>query len=239
MTNKRKAYMDRKEDLESKAKLPNVTSHSIAVACDRCLNNIEHKFLYKVYVPSALDLLEGLVLPNDICVMQLSKLLPFVYSENKDSKAEIESIKLLVDMNAHDISGTRKKGAYIIQAGEAILQVNTRSFGSFILRTPIGGQLLEFNDKIIGDHELLCKRDYELGFICIVQPNTPIPSIEGHKCTSYDALVEYLVKKQSDLVCRPFQEGRCSRGDLCRFKHVISSDSHQLTIKKPKTTENV
>jgi hypothetical protein len=206
---KRKAgYIDRAQTLSSSRKMPNVAPGVTAVPCQlRKKYTFACKFKHKLTAPQKDTMLDAVVLENGICVLIA-----------KGPIVSAQSVTFSTSLNTEGISGRMKKGAQNVKSGASICKVTFESGETVDYVTPVGGKLLELNENVLSDPHLLESASDSKGYLAVIYPDTEIPSLDGYP--DYQSLVEscagkLLVKG----VCFDFQQGSCSRGDSCRFKH--------------------
>lgn len=212
MSKKRKAvYVDRSQALYDRNKMPNVLETIRALSCasgKHC--SLEKRFKYKLTVDNDDTILDAMVMHNEICVLMPK-------TPRKCRRVEFHS-----SISTEEISGRQKKGAITIANGSVICSVFDENGSSVQLRTPVGGKLLEINDSLVQSPELLESHYNSSGFIAIIYPNTEIPSPDG--CPDYESLKQKVIEKiaaSRDNKCHAFAAGNCSRGDACKFKHIL------------------
>ena len=207
---KRKAgYVDRVQTLSTSRKKPNVSPDTIAVPCSRNRKyTFACKFKHRLTIPNVDTMLDVIVLENDICVLVC-----------KTPLENVNTIKFCNHLNTEGVSGRMKKGALNLKAGSIICSIQTNDDKLIELRTPIGGKLLELNEKLIENPNILHDGYDSTGYLAVIYPDTEIPSLTGYiDCQSLLAScnANNLVKG----ICFEYQQtGLCIRGDKCRFKH--------------------
>jgi hypothetical protein len=207
MSNKRaNGYIDRSQVLANKQ--PNVASGIIAMPCiDRNkTGSLERHFKHKL---DAQDndptMLTAMVVMNDICVLVL-----------KSAIEGVEKVTFKVEVDSGSISGKRKKGAKILNAGCSVISLRMSDGSEKEFFAPIGGQLLETNGNLLSYPNLLFDQPCGTGFIAVIYPNTEFPSLTNSE--SYN-------KKSNakNNICFDYAKGTCKRGNACKFKHEIES----------------
>ena len=110
------------------------------------------------------------VMLNDICMLVAPEL---------DSMCKITAI-IFPSKALHtgdNISGKKKKGAFIAKPGGEIALLRFADGTERVLKSPIGGQLLEVNDRLLSDPGLLLSNRVGTGFIAIIYPSTGLPRL--------------------------------------------------------------
>lgn len=191
-------------------KLPNVMPDTVALECHRDRKyTFACKFSHRLSVPQSLNVLDAIVLQNGICVL-ISKV----------PLTNVQQIEFGTKLNTDGISGRQKKGALKLRAGAVICTI-TYVDGSVVeLLAPVGGKLLELNEIVCQRPELLSLKFDSEGYLAVVYPDTEIPSLDGYP--DYKSLAGSFAHKNVEKgVCFDFQNGTCTRGDSCRFKHRL------------------
>lgn len=203
-------YIDRTQTLSNSRKLPNVLPRTQAVVSQRNRKyTFACKFKHRLTVPGDDSVLDALVLENDICVLLC-----------KEPVRGAGKVVFPFNLTTEGVSGRMKKGAQVLKAGTKISTISLANGTTVNFTTPVGGKLLELNDRIIAEPSLLENSHDNEGFIAILYPDTEIPSLEGY--TDYESLMQSCSGKiMPKGVCFSFQQGACSRGESCRFKHVL------------------
>jgi glycine cleavage system H lipoate-binding protein len=206
---KKRGFVDRTQVLSDSNKAPNVMINAKAVECNN--NNVGYsicKFKCKVSVVEEPDVLDAMVMANEICVLVLKE------------PQNCLKIEFKIHLNSDEISGKLKKKAKLLKAGDIVCTVTTTDNVKHEYKTPVGGQLLEFNESLLASHELLFTDHQNLGYIAIIYPNTLIPGLDGY--IDYNSLMEQMNKNKriaTENVCYSFLQGNCNRGSNCKFKH--------------------
>ena len=204
-------YVDRSQVMYDRNKMPNVLEAVRAVECatgKHC--SLEKRFRYKLVVDGDDTILDAMVMYNEICVLMLS------------SSRVCTKVVFHDNISTEEISGRQKKGAITIQKGSVICSITDASGTTVELKTPVGGKLLEINEAIVQNPALLESHYNSSGFIAIIYPNTEIPSLDG--CPDYESLKQKVIDKLAasrDNKCHAFIAGNCSRGEACKFKHIL------------------
>lgn len=191
-------------------RLPNVMPDTIALACQRDRKyTFACKFSHRLSVPQSPNVLDAIVLQNGICVL-ISKV----------PMTNVQQIEFCAKLNTDGISGRQKKGALKLRAGVVICTVSFTDGSVVELLAPVGGKLLELNDMVCQKPELLSLKYDSEGYLAVLYPDTEIPTLDGYP--DYKALAGSFAHKNIEKgVCFDFQNGTCTRGDSCRFKHRI------------------
>lgn len=232
MKHTKKKYIDRKSKLNESHVLPNIMRCVSAEPCSSSHRHMESRFAYKLTNNiNDITILDALILPNDICVIQPPRM---DEASMSSSTSHILRSKLNIHLNHDQISGKFKKQAPKIIAGDNIIDVSYEDGRCVSYRSPIGGKLLEIHDQLIKvDPSSHITTWDHIDYICIILPNTKIPSIYGNIRT-YDDLIAEMDRKKKDRSCYAWKQGLCNRGDSCKFLHTeqdeiimpISSESH-------------
>lgn len=211
MSQKRKlGFIDRAQTLSGSKKLPNIMPGTVAIPCLRDRKyTFACKFKHRLTVEGKDSILDAIVLENDICVL-ISKV-PISSAKNVDFSSRLST---------DGVTGRMKKGALNLKAGSPICFVTLEDGSVVELVTPVGGKLLELNDKLVLEPALLESKPDSEGFFAVIYPDTEIPSLTGY--SDYASLTESFAGKIIEKgVCFDFQQGTCNRGNGCRFKHKL------------------
>lgn len=87
------------------------------------------------------------------------------------------------------------------------------------LLAPVGGQLLELNSELSADLQCI---SVGTGFVAILYPDTEVPTIDG--ALDWNALLAKMHNAEKRQ-CFQWLKGDCTRGDMCKFKHIIDTDT--------------
>jgi len=173
---KRVGYIDRAVIIENQSKKQNAAEHIKAVPVNSSVNSPERFFTHKLVVyssdGSSIDktYFEAYVMNNEICV-----LIAPVW----------DSAVLSVEFNSNalqakeNISGKRKKGAFKCNAGASLCTITFADGSSTVLRCPIGGQVLELNEKLMDQPSLMASSRIGKGYIGAMFPFTKLPSLSS------------------------------------------------------------
>lgn len=123
--------------------------------------------------------LASLVLPNRICVL--------VFNGKKsmdvrdDIAITITSISYTegLEEKTKEVTGKKKKNSVYIEAGDTLCVVYYKTndddnIKSYKLCSPLGGHLLETNDKIIKNPNLILEQSNDKGFVAVIFPTYDI-----------------------------------------------------------------
>ena len=204
--------------------------------CDHGNGSFERHFVYRLWssspVPSvpapppcssspegapALHLwLDALVMANGICVLTFPA---SAVSEHLSMHrvAPAAACTMSYDAELHqspvEISGKRKKGAKKVQVGSRILFLLGPGPVQIVLHSPVPGQLLEINKRLVDDGGgLLRSQPQGAGYVAVVYPGQEIPSLDNGG----------VIRGRNDN-CFAFQDtGQCSRGAQCKFRHELN-----------------
>lgn len=211
MGKRRKTEQGTNQALFDLKKLPNVLPDTVALACQRDRKyTFACKFKNRLSIPLAPNVLDAIVLQNDICVL-ISKL-PIV---------DVKTVEFCASLSTDGVSGRQKKGALKLKAGAIICSISYSDGRVVEFSTPVGGKLLELNELVCDQPALLSEKFDSEGYLAVIYPDGEIPSLDGYP--DYKSLAESISQKHVEKgVCFDFQEGNCSRGDSCRFKHKLS-----------------
>jgi hypothetical protein len=157
------------------------------------------------------EFLDAYVMINEIVVLVPSQ---------KFNTADIKEVVWSeFDRPVGEMHGKRKKGAPKVKSDSSICEIHYKDGSVSVLKTPVGGQLIELNENIITNTDILSSNDAYNGgrYVAIVYPNTKLPG-------PLDTDVEAWKRKQHEAsmvprICYSFLEGTCTRGDACRFQH--------------------
>lgn len=201
----------------------NVSEECLAVECNKSHHSSpEYRFVKKLFVPNSCEYLQLLVLPNELCVAFLPSTL---------DSCDIESLKFMVDVVNEEICGKRKKGAKLIKAGAVLAKVKDSCGVEFVLKTPVGGHILEMNNSLGNDVSPFHLNRYKEGYLAIIMPDTAVPSLSY---PNYAVLHEHLVKKKQQ-ICFSWMKGECKYGSECRFIHSLGSNREDSTEIEDRT----
>jgi glycine cleavage system H lipoate-binding protein len=199
-------YVDRAQTLANNRKMPNIAPNTTAVVCQRDRKyTFACKFKHKLTVPGNDSMLDAIVLENGICVLIA-----------KQPTTGATKVEFLASLSTEGVSGRLKKGAQNLKAGTRLCTVTIEDGTEVQLSIPVGGKLLELNDKIIANPTLLETSHDNTGYVAVIYPDTEIPSLDVDYATLMQACTAKALVKG---VCFDFQQGSCARGDSCRFKH--------------------
>lgn len=202
-------FIDRAQTLSGSRKLPNILPGTIAIPCQRDRKyTFACKFKHRLTVGGNDAVLDAIVLENDICVLI--------------SKVPIcaKRIEFSTRLSTDGVTGRMKKGALNLKAGSPICSIVLEDDSIIELVTPVGGKLLELNEKLVQETSLVHLKPDSEGFFAVIYPDTEIPSLTGF--SDYASLTESFAGKIIEKgVCFDFQQGACSRGNGCRFKHKL------------------
>lgn len=205
---KRKVFFDRNEVLQSKAKRPNISPRlGVESVTDiGKMGNYQRLFAKKLHVNDPLYL-DAMVLLNDICVL---------FPKNSMCAS---SICFPIDLEL--MSGRKKKGARKIKADTVVCIITLTDGTTEELRTPVGGQLLEYNELLSTNLSLLQDVSNGERYVAIIFPDTALPS-PNESIDEWKAVQEAMSEKSN--ACFNFiRHGSCKHGDKCKFFHGISS----------------
>lgn len=184
--------------------------------------SFEKRFTHKL-CKAGDDYLDAFVLINDIVVL--------VPSQAFDPALISKIVWSEFDRSIGEMHGKRKKGAPKVKSDAPICQIHFHDGGVCELKTPVGGQLIEVNEKLITDFNKLANNDPFSGerFVAIIYPLTKLPG-------ATDTNVEVWKQKQLEAslvpqVCYAYLEGTCIRGATCRFQHDIVSVDVSAEVK--------
>jgi hypothetical protein len=210
--NKRKrTYIDRSQVLSGLSKPSNVIEGVVARACDTTtVGSLERHFKHKLVADKEIQndgslgcttvVLTAMVMRNELCVLVCS------------APCRVDRLEYVIAADSEAISGKRKKGAKYVAAGRVIARI-TRADGSVAeLVTPVGGQLLETNDRLADCPALLWDQPAGTGYVAVVYPDTDVPGLG-------DAPKAAKEQHANPNVCFAFLRGKCARGDSCKFDH--------------------
>lgn len=176
---RRIGYIDRAVIIENQTKKQNVADNIRAESVCGRMNSPERFFTHKLVVYSSVSdsedevivdrtFFEAYVMNNEICVLVAPVFSSTVVSIDFNSSA-IRS--------KDNISGKRKKGAFKCNAGTHICTFNFEDGTSTAVRCPIGGQLLEMNERIIESPDLVTNHRLGKGYACVMFPFTKLPTL--------------------------------------------------------------
>ena len=208
-------------------KFPDITKETVAVELQNnaSYNSIEKRFKYKLTQRELIvnvDILDAFVLHNEICVL--------MFTDDQRKRLSLHGLNNLnfkfdSKIDTSNISGKQKKGANNIKAGDIIARVindcSTIDVDNQIeihFKSPIGGKLLEFNERLFSLFPILDGNNHGRDYVAIIYPESEIPSIDGPR--DWDALVKKIeYKSLSNNICYDYLKSKCERGDSCRFSH--------------------
>ena len=211
---KRKVYYDRDEVLQSRAKKPNISARlAVEAVADggKTIGNYRRLFCKKLFVDDPYYL-DAMVMLNDICV-----LFPKV-------SLEVSAISFPVDLE--EMSGRKKKGARKIKADTVICEMTTKDGQIISFKTPVGGQLLEYNDILPLNLDLLCNVSNGERYVAVIYPDTEIPS-PNQSVEQWKVMQSAMSEKTND--CFSFlRTGNCRHGDKCKFSHMNGTKDNRV-----------
>ena len=171
-------YIDRNQMISNRKELPNMLEDTIACSIDYTMM-LGHKvgssisqYNYRLVVKSPKkDILDAVVMKNGLCVLFLSTSKQSILDSlcdssgsTYDSLVKIDDSKCecnftfteeIITFTSSKVAKSGKKGkeARLVNAGDFIGKLNIRisedKESLILLKTPIGGQLLELNDKML------------------------------------------------------------------------------------------
>ena len=190
------------------------------------IGSFEKRFTHKLYRDEE-DFLQAYVMINDIVVL--------VPGQTFDPSVIKDICWNEFERSVGSMHGKRKKGAPKVKADDCICVVNFKDGTSCELKTPIAGQLIELNEKIITNFEKLGNNDHYNGerYVAIIYPTTKVPGPQ-------DVDIEVWKQKQlqastSTRICYAYLEGKCTRGSNCRFQHEDVPDANDESIVMTKS----
>lgn len=205
---KQRLHLDRGDVLDALGKKPNISSSVETASVSQRMGSYERHFTQKLFVAEE-DYLDAYVLWNDICVLF--------------TKQSIHATSIQYDVQVESgMSGRRKKGARKIKADTVICQITTGDGDAgkiLTLKTPVGGQLLEVNEGLQEKLELLQNIQSGERYVAVIFPDTKIPS-PGQSVEEWKAVQASMASRSN--LCYSWIQGKCLRGDKCRFLHSNS-----------------
>jgi hypothetical protein len=211
---KQRLHLDRGDVLDALGKKPNISSSVETAVVSQRMGCYERHFTHKLFVAEE-DYLDAYVLWNDICVLFTKEI---IHASSIQYDVQVES----------GMSGRRKKGARKIKADTVICQITTRDEKILTLRTPVGGQLLELNEGLQEKLEILQNLQSGERFVAVIFPDTKIPS-PGQSVEEWKAVQASMASRSN--VCYAWIQGKCFRGDKCRFLHTHSETTDASTTE--------
>lgn len=259
MTKRGRQHIDRNLSISEARKVPNVSKNAIAIECctsdkNRSSLSLERHFTHKIVANDDPNMLVALPLANGICVLcindGISNGKTNIIIENqvelfldKNVTSNINLIEFREGWNA-EFTGKKKKGSVIAKAGTEICTItfnntkndnNNKNNNEVIKRkfcTPIGGQVLEFNQNLFSNPSLIHDQPYGSGYIAIIFPNTDIPTLLN---PTFEDLMKEINKPQ---ICYGFIKGTCIRGSNCKFSHIEPEESPSFKNSKLDERDN-
>lgn len=228
----------------SKEKISNEDSENLKLklistkvfsCCHESLQSSERLYKYKILNPYDVSILSCFALHNGICVLKFSN---NCAANSPLNPEHMDTFEYKIDYETNKIKGKRKKEAYKVQVGEVVATVTVTSRNAesevitknLSLHSPISGQLLEINDKIVLNPSILLG-EYSLhNFVAILFPSIRLPDFETINDSSTEILhamfnfpraqlSEQVCSKKSRICFDWVRSGVCTRGDNCRFHH--------------------
>ena len=211
MGNKRKrTYIDRTQVLSESSKPSNVIGGVAACPCDKTtVGSLERHFKHKLLASNKeiqtgdgaiVEVLTAMVMHNELCVLVCNE------------PCRVDRLEFIIAADSDAISGKRKRGAKYVKSGRAIARLMLADGSVRELVTPVGGQLLETNDRLLEHPELLWDQPGGTGYVAVVYPDTDLPGLG-------DAPKAAAEQHANPNVCFAFLRGKCARGDSCKFDH--------------------
>ena len=181
MPNSRKkrkiGYIDRSVIIENQTKKQNVVDGAKAEAVNIKFNSPERFFTHKLVKYNDMNLntydpsyCQAYVMNNEICVL----VAPIFNESQIPVSVTFQEAALRTGEN---ISGRRKKGAWKCNESANILSVKFNDDSVLQLKTPVGGQVLEINEKLNENPDMMRLKRIGEGFVAIIYPNTKLPSL--------------------------------------------------------------
>lgn len=211
MGNKRKrTYIDRSQVLSELSKPSNVMEGIVARACDTTtVGSLERHFKHKLVAnneiqqtdnDTVVEVLTAMVMHNELCVLVCNE------------PCRVDRMEYIIAADSDAISGKRKKGAKYVKSGRTIARITMADGSCKDLVTPVGGQLLETNDRLVDNPNLLWDQPHGTGYVAVVYPDTDLPGLG-------DAPNAAAEQHANPNVCFAYLRGKCTRGYSCKFDH--------------------
>jgi glycine cleavage system H lipoate-binding protein len=204
---KQRLHLDRGDVLDALGKKPNISTAVETGLVSSKMGSYERHFTHKLFVSDD-DYLDAYILRNDICVLF--------------TKKNINASSFLFHVALEVMSGRRKKGARKIKADTVICEITTTEGQVLALKTPVGGQLLELNEGLAANLQLLENIHSGERYIAVIFPDTKIPS-PGQSVDEWKAVQASMAFRSN--VCYSWLQGKCLRGEKCRFVHSDDIDT--------------
>jgi hypothetical protein len=203
---KQRLHLDRGEVLDALGKKPNISIAVETATVSSKMGSYERHFTHKLYVSDD-EYLDAYILRNDICVLF--------------TKQNISASSLVFHVALEVMSGRRKKGARKIKADTVICEIIAADGQVMALKTPVGGQLLELNEGLASNLPILENIHSGERYVAVIFPDTKIPS-PGQSVDEWKAVQASMASRSN--VCYSWIQGKCLRGDKCRFLHSQTED---------------
>ena len=123
-------------------------------------------------------ILASLVLPNRICVLVFNGKKSIGINDNDITLISISYAEGLEE-KTKEVTGKKKKNSAYIEAGDTICVISYKikdddNVKTYNLCSPIGGHLIETNDKIINNPNLIIDQSNDHGYIAVLFPTYDI-----------------------------------------------------------------
>jgi hypothetical protein len=216
-------YVNRSKAIGSKQ--PNVLKSAKASPCENSYRSPEYLYRCKIVCIDDPSVMMAMVLPNEICVLCINS--NAVLSRSGKTPEEDMSVLAdshtfrFVDSVAVDsaVSGKKKRGAHELRAGDVVAELCCGDGNTIQLKCPIGGAVLELNQALCrpGGLARLWDKPAGEGYVCVLYPNSEVPSLEY---PDWDSLIAKIERSRAQRnICFAWQKGECSRGGNCKFLH--------------------
>ena len=178
------------------------------IETNQVLENWERRFVKKVVPSDTKNYCTAYCLINDICLLYATMNPSFVIKlEYSDNVSAVNS----------GVTGKKKKGSTKVMRGEVICKLTYQNGTVVELRSPIAGNIIEFNSIPLVDISVLNNERGE-GYLIVIHRNK-VDEIKLELCGNNSD------KVPRSNICFDFIKGTCKRGDLCRYEHMqLNSD---------------